>query len=71
MDATPPLEEWPVLQSEVDDLEVHSWREDQFRRLGFSAREALELACSRVDLGLARSLVGAGCAPKLALRILG
>lgn len=46
------------------------WRALQFNDLGFDRRAAVELADSKADLGLARSLVREGCPLKLALAIL-
>ncbi|HUK94183.1 MAG TPA: hypothetical protein VLU96_03915 [Gaiellaceae bacterium] len=70
MDAIPSVEEWPVLPDEDEDREVHLWREEQFRELGFDPRHAYELAASAADLGQARYLARSGCAPELAVRIL-
>ena len=61
--------EQPVQLAELED-EVLAWRQEQFRQLGFSDHEATGLAGSDADLGQARYLVGCGCAPQLALRIL-
>jgi len=70
MEATPALSDWPVLEGDEVDDKVYLWRLEQFRQLGFTARRAAELAFSRADLGQARYLLGAGCEPELALRIL-
>ncbi|HXZ57751.1 MAG TPA: hypothetical protein VEG40_09230 [Gaiellaceae bacterium] len=70
METLPELSDWPVLEAGMEDGKVRRWREEQFRALGFSAAQATELAFSRADLGQARFLRGAGCEPKLALRIL-
>ncbi len=70
MEASPALSDWPVLEGDDPDDKVYLWRLEQFRQLGFSARRAAELAFSRADLGQARYLLGSGCAPELALRIL-
>ncbi len=70
MEATPALSDWPVFEGDDSDDKVYLWREEQFRQLGFSAPRATELAFSRADLGQARYLLGAGCDPELALRIL-
>jgi hypothetical protein len=51
-------------------LRVRRWRRDQFFELGFPLADARKLAQSQVDLGDARSIIGKGCAPALALRIL-
>jgi hypothetical protein len=53
-----------------EEGEVFLWRQDQFRELGFDCLEAAELAVSDADLSQARYLLGSGCAPELALRIL-
>jgi hypothetical protein len=71
MDSTPLPEDLPVLDPLDEDHAVHCWRDEQFRQLGFSAFHALELAASGADLGQARYLIGSGCAPELARRILG
>jgi hypothetical protein len=42
----------------------------QFRELGLSLHEAIELGDSAADLGQARRLVGRGCPPRLARAIL-
>jgi hypothetical protein len=70
METLPELSDWPVLEADEEDREVHRWREEQFRALGYSAVLATELAFSKADLGQARYLRGAGCEPELALRIL-
>jgi hypothetical protein len=70
MDTTPALSEWPVLPSDDEDGAVYRWREEQFRKLGFSRSKAAELAVSFADLGQARRLIASGCALGLALRIL-
>jgi len=49
---------------------VLRWRTEQFCLLGFAASEASELAASDADLGQARYLLGSGCQPDLAFRIL-
>jgi hypothetical protein len=51
-------------------LRVRRWRRDQFYELGFPLADARKLAQSQVDLGDARRIMGKGCAPALALRIL-
>jgi hypothetical protein len=71
MDATPSFDEFSALLADDEDRAVHRWREEQFRQLGFSPPQALELAVSVADLGQARHLVGSGCEPALAFRILG
>jgi hypothetical protein len=69
MATTPTMSQASPLRGDEKD-EVYLWRQGQFRQLGFSQVEAAELALSRADLGHARALVGAGCSPELALRIL-
>jgi hypothetical protein len=49
---------------------VLRWRTEQFRLLGFAEAPASELAASAADLGQARYLLGSGCQPDLAFRIL-
>ena len=51
-------------------LRVRRGRRDQFYELGFPLADARKLAQSQVDLGDARRIMGKGCAPALALRIL-
>ena len=70
MDTTPALSEWPVLPSGDEDGEVYRWREQQFRELGFSPSNAVDLAVSLADLAQARHLIASGCALRLALQIL-
>jgi hypothetical protein len=55
---------------QFEALRVRRWRRDQFFELGFPLADARKLAQSQVDLGDARSLIGKGCRPALALRIL-
>jgi hypothetical protein len=57
-------------RSAGDTDEVFLWRLEQFRLLGLSELEAAELAASDADIGQARYVLGAGCAPDLALAIL-
>jgi hypothetical protein len=49
---------------------VLQWRLEQFTQLGFAASMALVLAYQHVDLALARKLVGDGCPPLTAAKIL-
>jgi hypothetical protein len=60
--------ELPVAAGAESD--VFRWRQEQFRQLGLSEADADEFAASRADLGQARYLLGNGCPPQLALRIL-
>ena len=66
MNAAAPKE--PSVLDEAD--EVLRWRAEQFRQLGFAETEASDLAASEADLGQARYLVGSGCSPGVAFRIL-
>ena len=70
MEQTPAVSEMPASPSGGAEAEVYFWRAEQFRQLGFSDPRAAELAVSDADLGQARNLRRAGCAPALALRIL-
>jgi hypothetical protein len=70
MAMTPAISEPPTLRGD-ETGEVYLWRHAQFQQLGFSRLEAARLAYSDADLGQARYLLGAGCSPELALRILG
>jgi len=70
METLPELSDWPVLEADGEDPEVYRWREGQFRQLGYGPQLAAELAFSKADLGQARYLLGSGCTPELALRIL-
>ena len=49
---------------------VRRWRRAQLLALGFTASDASALTKATVDLGEARRLVGAGCPPEVARRIL-
>jgi len=53
-----------------EETSVFRWRAEQFRQLGFAETEASDLAASEADLGQARYLVGSGCSPGVAFRIL-
>lgn len=61
--------ESPDLLADLDD-EVFLWRRAQFLELGLGELEAVELAASTADLAQARFVLGNGCSPQLALRIL-
>ena len=53
-----------------EDTIVHEWRLRQFRLLGFAERDAFALARRPdVDLECVRSLIGKGCPPEVAVRI--
>lgn len=50
---------------------VEAWRAEQLEHAGFSAQAAFEVALRHdVDLHLAIELIGRGCSPELALKIL-
>jgi hypothetical protein len=55
-----------------EELElVEAWRAEQLEHAGFSAQAAAKVALRHdVDLHLAIDLVGLGCPPELALKIL-
>ncbi len=57
------------LLEEAPDV-VFRWRLEQFLELGFSAEEAAALAESEAELAQARTILGGGCTPTVALRIL-
>jgi hypothetical protein len=52
-----------------EEAQIFRWRRAQFVALGFSLREAQALTKAPVDLGLMRKLIGAGCPPETARRI--
>lgn len=56
-------------RSELLD-QVELWRAQRFLALGLTARDAVELARTTVDLHRFQDLVGRGCPPDLAARIL-
>ena len=60
----------PAVGLPFEALRVRRWRRDQFYELGFPLADARKLAHSQVDLGDARRIMGKGCRPALALRIL-
>jgi hypothetical protein len=54
----------------ADEQRVRDWRWEQFVALGFGHAESDLLAdCADVDLGRVRTIVGAGCDHRTALRI--
>ncbi len=64
---------YTVHQPSRADLEadrVSEWRYEQFLKLGFNKGQAWELAGSDADLHASRTLIGVGCSPHLAMRIL-
>lgn len=52
-----------------EQLQVMSWRLSQISALGIDQLDAQLLAETGADLGLLRRLVGRGCPPRLAVRI--
>jgi hypothetical protein len=52
-----------------EESQILRWRRAQFVALGFTLREAQALTKAPVDLGLMRTLIGAGCPPETARRI--
>jgi hypothetical protein len=59
-----------VVHTSAERRLVHEWRAERLRRLGFSRWEA-ELFADLVDWHLVADLVARGCAPTLALQIVG
>jgi hypothetical protein len=59
-------QERPVLSEEARILR---WRRAQFLALGFTLTEAQALTRAPVDLGQMRTLIGSGCPPETARRI--
>ncbi len=59
------------LQVETENQRIERWRARELERAGYGADDAATLAArSDVDLHLAVDLVGRGCPPRTALRIL-
>jgi len=58
-----------LLLDEAHD-DVFRWRLEQFLELGFSTEQAAALAESEAELAQARTVLGGGCTPAVALRIL-
>jgi hypothetical protein len=59
-----------ILESELERVE--RWRAAELLRAGFAGDDAVALAArSDIDLHEAVALVGRGCPPELAVRILG
>jgi len=55
----------------LDWTKILTWRREQLARAGYSARDAATLAeHTHVDVHAAVALVGRGCPPALAVRIL-
>jgi ABC-type phosphate/phosphonate transport system substrate-binding protein len=62
-----------VAETEIRDetVLVEAWRAEQLEMAGYGAAAAAELALRHdVDLHLATGLLGDGCSPELALKIL-
>jgi hypothetical protein len=55
--------------AEKERLLVRRWRFEQFARLGFTESDSAKLAEATADLSLMRRLIGAGCPPETAFRI--
>ncbi len=50
---------------------IQAWRSDELRRAGYTAEEAALIAARHdIDLHRAVELIGQGCTPDIALRIL-
>jgi hypothetical protein len=63
--------ETATLEGIDDEQQIIEWRFEQLRRAGFDPESALDLAISpMIDLHLATDLLGRGCSPELAIRIL-
>ena len=69
MTSFPELEASPS-HRHPEDMAVHEWRAQQLRRLGLPPAHAA-LFADRVDWHAIAELVARGCAPALALRIVG
>jgi hypothetical protein len=59
-------QEQPVL---TEEARILRWRRAQFVALGFTLGEAQVLTKAPVDLGQMRALIGSGCPPDIARRI--
>jgi hypothetical protein len=53
----------------MERLRVGRWRYEQFVELGFTDSDSATLAEASVDLSVVRRLIGAGCPPETASRI--
>ena len=62
------LEPLDTHAEQLDQVEL--WRAQRFLALGLTARQAVELARSRVDLHRFEHLIERGCDPETAARIL-
>jgi hypothetical protein len=59
------------LRATTEDEDVVFWRADELRRAGYDPAAILELAPRMdIDLHIAVGLLGRGCSPGTALRIL-
>ena len=71
MTVTPSYPAW----REIDDQplteadRVHLWREQQFRRMGYTDNQAFFLAGSAADLRFVARLLASGCSLELAFQI--
>jgi hypothetical protein len=71
MDTSQTTTETPVeFEGSEEDHQVRRWRLEQFLRLGFDLASAVIMADAKIDLDVARRLVGAGCPVETASRIL-
>lgn len=63
--------ETPVDNDEsAEEHQVRRWRLEQFLCLGFDLANAVVMAEAKIDLAMARRLVGSGCPLETASRIL-
>ena len=53
----------------TEEARIVRWRRAQFLALGFTLSEAQALTKAPVDLGQMRALIGSGCPPETARRI--
>ena len=59
------------VQAETEHERIERWRAEELEKAGYDAWAAAQLAASHeVDLHLAVELIGRGCAPDLAVKIL-
>ena len=54
----------------VESANVERWRLEQFEKMGFGRSASILLTEWGTDLQKARDLIGKGCPPNLAMRIL-
>ena len=65
------VNETPHRRRSSEERAIVMWRLDQLRRAGFELADARVVATQRdIDLRAALDLVGRGCPPAIALRIL-